>query len=98
MQTVQTPSDPSPMKKYPADMIQDICISGESLVTKSDEKFMTIDSPSETLGHPMIGMDIKGLVSKIRSYNRQCSRRNPLFAIVTGVGRGKTRTLVELNN
>ena len=97
--TVQTLAGSSPMKPYSADMIQDICISfgSHSHINKSDKKFMIMNNPSKTLGHPMIGMDIKGLVSNILSCNIQDARDNPLFAIVTGVGRGKTRTLVELN-
>ena len=91
-------ADPSSMKPYSADMIQEICISCRSQhFNDTDTNFVIINNPSKTLGHKMMGMDIEGLAKQILSYNEQCSRENPLFAIVTGVGRGKTRTLVELN-
>jgi hypothetical protein len=47
--------------------------------------------------HPVIDVDIESYVSKVLSSQSVADGRlKPLFAIVTGMGRGKTRTLVEL--
>ena len=62
------------------------------------EDFLIIDTPSVTLKHDMINADINGHVGKIMS-NAQTMpspRIKSLFAIVSGVGRGKTTTLVEI--
>ena len=62
------------------------------------EKFLIINAPSITLKHDMINSAIDVHVQKIMSNRNKVpdSRLKNLFAIVTGMGRGKTRTLVEI--
>jgi hypothetical protein len=58
---------------------------------KEENEFLIINAPDETLRHPILDLDINSYVSEVLS-----SRSNPLFAVATGVGRGKTRMLVEM--
>ena len=71
----------------------------KELKFKAEEvtEFLIINAPNITLKHEMIDAEIDGHVQKIMS-NRKVpsSRLKNLFAIVTGMGRGKTRTLVEI--
>ena len=61
------------------------------------EAFLIINAPNVTLKHPIIDVDIDAYVSKVQASRvKSDSRLKPLFAVVTGVGRGKTRLLVEL--
>ena len=62
------------------------------------EEFLIIDEPKETLKHDIIDADIVGHMQKIMSNGKLCPspKLKNMFAIVTGMGRGKTRTLVEI--
>ena len=61
------------------------------------DTYTIINDPHVTFKHPVIDVDISEYASRILSSNREASPRfKPLFAVVTGVGRGKTRTLVEI--
>ena len=62
------------------------------------EEFLIIGTPDVTLKHDVINADIDGHVRKIMLNTRvkPAPRMKQFFAVVTGVGRGKTRTLVEI--
>ena len=61
------------------------------------EAFLIINKPSETMLHSIFDVDIDTYVSKVLSSTTDADTRlKPLFAVVTGMGRGKTRMLVEL--
>ena len=61
------------------------------------EAFLIINKPSETMLHPIFDVDIDTYVSKVLSSTTDADTRlKPLFAVVTGMGRGKTRMLVEM--
>ena len=59
--------------------------------------FTIMSSPKRTSKHPALGLNIEeaSVIIKSRDINLE-SRDIPLHAIVSGVGRGKTRYLVEL--
>ena len=63
---------------------------------------MIISECSYTLSHPALGMEVDSVAKMIRSGNVSRTlggaykREQPLYAVVTGMGRGKTRFLVEL--
>ena len=59
--------------------------------------FTIMSSPKRTSKHPALGLNIEeaSVIIKSRDINLE-SRDIPLYAIVSGVGRGKTRYLVEL--
>ena len=62
-----------------------------------DDAYLIIDSPSITMQHPILDVNINEYVSLVlESKKKSCNRSKPLFALVTGIGRGKTRMLVEL--
>eukprot|EP01042_Synura_sphagnicola_P000169 gene169-170_t len=64
--------------------------------------FMIISDCPYTLGHPALGMRVDRFAKMILSGNVSrtlgsvSKREQPLYAVVTGMGRGKTRFLVEL--
>ena len=61
------------------------------------EAFLIISECNVTMLHPMFDVDIDLNVSTVLSSNRNAGARlKPLFAVVTGMGRGKTRMLVEM--
>ena len=61
------------------------------------EAFLIINMPSQTMLHPIFDVDIDTYVSKVLSSTTEADTRfKPLFAVVTGMGRGKTRMLVEM--
>jgi len=61
------------------------------------EAFLIISECNDTMLHPMFDVDIDLNVSTVLSSNRNAGARlKPLFAVVTGMGRGKTRMLVEM--
>ena len=61
------------------------------------EDFLIINEPSETMRHDIFDVNITEYVSKVLSSNQNAGARlKPLFAVVTGMGRGKTRMLVEM--
>jgi hypothetical protein len=61
------------------------------------EAFLIISECNDTMLHPMFDVDIDFNVSSVLSSNRNAGARlKPLFAVVTGMGRGKTRMLVEM--
>ena len=63
---------------------------------ESDE-FLITNDPGLTLRHDVFDVDIAGHVDKIsKSFPLASNRMKPLFAIVSGMGRGKTRTLIEI--
>lgn len=64
----------------------------------ADTNFLIINDPDVTMGHPLLGIDIEAEVRRIRTLRLlPSSRMKAMFAVVTGVGRGKTRLLVELD-
>jgi hypothetical protein len=64
---------------------------------KETEAFLIINKPRETMLHPIFDVDIDTYVSKVLSSTVDADPRfKPLFAVVTGMGRGKTRMLVEM--
>lgn len=61
-------------------------------------KFLIINQPSITLEHPLIELDIKAITKRIlKSSVVPDARTKEMFAIVTGMGRGKTRCLLEID-
>ena len=63
------------------------------------EAFLIINRPTETMLHPIFDVNIDEYVLNVlTSYPYADSRLKPLFAVVTGTGRGKTRMLVEMQN
>lgn len=63
-----------------------------------DPNFTIINAVDITMRHPILGVDVQSIVERImRSYSKPDSRLKPMFALVTGMGRGKTRLLVELD-
>ena len=61
------------------------------------EAFLIISECNDTMLHTMFDVDIDLNVSTVLSSNRNAGARlKPLFAVVTGMGRGKTRMLVEM--
>ena len=59
--------------------------------------FLIINKPSETMRHEIFDVDIDAYVSEVLSSTKDADTRlKPLFAVVTGMGRGKTRMLVEM--
>ena len=62
------------------------------------DDYLIIDEPHKTLKHDIINADIDGHVGQIKASAqvKPDPRDKKLFAIVTGVGRGKTRTLIEI--
>ena len=59
------------------------------------EAFLIINKPSETMLHSIFDVDIDTYVSKVLSSTTDADTRlKPLFAVVTGMGRGETRMLV----
>ena len=61
------------------------------------ESFLIINKPSETMLHPIFDVDIDTYVSNVLSSPADADTRlKPMFAVVTGMGRGKTRMLVEM--
>jgi hypothetical protein len=64
---------------------------------KKDDDFLIINTPNETLGHPVLGAEIDTYVSAVLSSKPNADRHSkPLFAVVAGAGKGKTRMLVEM--
>jgi hypothetical protein len=62
-----------------------------------DNEYLIINTPNETLRHPAFDVKIESYVSKVLSSRPIADPRyKPLFAVVTGMGRGKTRMLIEL--
>ena len=67
------------------------------MIKNEIEDYSIISEPIVTMLHPVIDIDITEYASRILSSRRKAGARfKPLFAIVTGMGRGKTRTLVEI--
>ena len=61
------------------------------------EAFLIMSEVSETMLHPMFDVGIEKYVTAVVNSKANAGARfKPLFAVVTGVGRGKTRMLVEL--
>ena len=61
------------------------------------EDFLIISEFNETMRHVMFDVNITEYVSKVLTSNQDAGARlKPLFAVVTGMGRGKTRMLVEM--
>lgn len=59
--------------------------------------YMKVNDPLITMDHPFIELDIKSMTETILSSTVQpCTRLKEMFAIVTGMGRGKTRCLLEI--
>eukprot|EP01031_Cornospumella_fuschlensis_P043432 gene43432-53095_t len=59
---------------------------------------LIINSPSITMRHEYLGVNISAVSERILSERSVYSgRTKPLFALVTGMGRGKTRFCVELD-
>lgn len=62
-----------------------------------DPNYLIINDPSITMTHSLIGLDIVEIANLILTDDSMSSTRlKDLFAIVTGIGRGKTRLLVEI--
>jgi len=63
-----------------------------------DDNYLIINNPKMTMSHPMIDVNIKQSVDRVFTNDDiPDSRMKSFFAIVTGMGRGKTRTLVEMD-
>ena len=61
------------------------------------QDFLIINKPSEIMRHKIFNVNITEYVSKVLSSNQDADARlKQLFAVVTGMGRGKTRMLVEM--
>ena len=61
------------------------------------EDFLIISEFNETMRHDIFDVNITEYVTKVLSSNQNAGARlKPLFAVVTGMGRGKTRMLVEM--
>ena len=64
---------------------------------KKTEEYNIINGYRSTMLHPYIDVDIDHYVSNVLSSEPEAdSRLKQLFAVVTGMGRGKTRMLVEM--
>lgn len=62
------------------------------------EDYVIMNAPHVTLKHPLISVNISEIVHMILSRRDEPdSRFKPMYAIVTGLGRGKTRVLFELD-
>ncbi len=62
-----------------------------------DDDNIIINAPIQTMQHPIFDVNITEYVSAILESRKVSDfRLKPLFAVVTGMGRGKTRMLVEL--
>ena len=63
-----------------------------------DAKYLIIDNVPVTMSHPLIDIDIVAVAKKILDGSTTPGTRSKeFFALVTGMGRGKTRFLVELD-
>ena len=61
------------------------------------DDFLIISETNETMRHPIFDVNISSYVSEVLSSDQNAGARlKPLFAVVTGMGRGKTRMLVEM--
>jgi hypothetical protein len=61
------------------------------------DDFLIISETNETMRHPIFDVNISSYVLEVLSSNPKAGARlKPLFAVVTGMGRGKTRMLVEM--
>lgn len=66
--------------------------------TSINEDYVIMNAPHVTLKHPLISVNISEIVHMILSRRDEPdSRFKPMYAIVTGLGRGKTRVLFELD-
>jgi hypothetical protein len=76
----------------------DSILRGKNPVYKNvSVDFLIISETNETMRHPIFDVEIEAYVSKVLSSNPKAgARMKPLFAVVTGMGRGKTRMLVEM--
>ena len=76
----------------------DSILQGKNPVYKNvSVDFLIISETNETMRHPIFDVEIEAYVSKVLSSNPKAgARMKPLFAVVTGMGRGKTRMLVEM--
>ena len=64
---------------------------------KDSEDFLIISETNDTMRHPIFDVNIRAYVSEVLSSDQNAGARlKPLFAVVTGMGRGKTRMLVEM--
>ena len=63
----------------------------------NDPKYSIINDPDDTMNHPMINDVTADAVGRILKNQEDGGRNNSLFAVVAGIGRGKTRLLVELD-
>ena len=80
-----------------SELFRSILFDKVPVFKKETEDYLLINSPSTTLQHPYLDGDIDKYVSKVLSSDAVAdSRLKPLFAVVTGMGRGKTRMLVEM--
>jgi len=71
----------------------------DALFAIDDPMYQIINDPSITLKHPLIDVDMESIVQKVFNGHgeaRQNSRK-PMVAVVTGMGRGKTRLLVDID-
>ena len=71
----------------------------DALFAIDDPMYQIINNPSKTLKHPLIDVDMESIVHKVfngHGEDEQNSRK-PMVAVVTGMGRGKTRLLVEID-
>lgn len=63
-----------------------------------DADYLIIDDALVTMSHPLIGIDIQSVAKAVmKSPALPGTRSKSMVALVTGMGRGKTRLLVELN-
>lgn len=63
-----------------------------------NEAYTIINKPEVTMRHPLIDLDAKIIGDEILSLKDEPDYRlKCMYAIVTGIGRGKTRLLVELD-
>ena len=80
-----------------SELFRSILFDKVPVFKKETEAYLIINECNDTMLHPIIDMDIDEKVSSVlSSYRNPGVRLKPLFAVVTGMGRGKTRMLVEM--
>ena len=64
---------------------------------EESDDYLIINMPAYTMKHPILDVDINEYVSNVLSSDpNEIGRSKSFFAVVAGVGKGKTRTLVEM--